>query len=64
MADYEQFTARVLDLDRRMATCVCQAYDDCVCSESAFKVRAAGAAAVGGSQTSYRMNDCLGEQGT
>ena len=39
VADYEQFTARVLDLDRRMATCVCQAYDDCVCSESVFKVR-------------------------
>ncbi|XP_037074053.1 dynein beta chain, ciliary-like [Pollicipes pollicipes] len=38
VADYETFTGHILDLDRRLATCVCQAFDDCVCSESAFKL--------------------------
>ena len=36
---YEAFQERIADIDRRMATIVCQGFDDCCGVESIFKVR-------------------------
>ena len=36
--DYQNFKTAVADLDRRMASIVCQGYNDCSGLESAFKV--------------------------
>ncbi|XP_031560727.1 dynein beta chain, ciliary-like, partial [Actinia tenebrosa] len=35
--DYNQFRERITDLDRRLASIVCQAFDDCPSTESALK---------------------------
>ena len=39
MEDFEEFNGSIADLDRRLATIVCQGFDDCSGSESIFKVR-------------------------
>ncbi|XP_032221173.2 dynein beta chain, ciliary [Nematostella vectensis] len=36
--DFNQFRERVADLDRRLASIVCQAFDDCASTESALKL--------------------------
>ena len=36
--DYESFKKAIADLDRRMASIVCQAFDDCSGLESAFRL--------------------------
>lgn len=36
--DYEDFQANIEDLDRRLASILCQAFDDCSNLESVFKV--------------------------
>lgn len=36
--DYEQFTDHIHDLDKRLASIICQGYDDCSGLESAFRV--------------------------
>ena len=38
MEDYENFNAAIADLDRRLATIVCQGFDDCSGPEAVFKV--------------------------
>lgn len=37
--DYNQFRERIADLDRRLASIVCQGFDDCASTEAALKVR-------------------------
>nr|CAD7405000.1 unnamed protein product [Timema poppensis] len=37
--DYVEFQSRIRDLDRRLASVLCQAFDDCCNLESVFKVR-------------------------
>lgn len=37
--DYNQFRERIADLDRRLASIVCQGFDDCPSTESALKVK-------------------------
>ena len=39
MEDYDHFLEKIDDFDRRLATIICQAYDDCSGLESIFKVR-------------------------
>lgn len=36
--DYSDFETKIQDLDRRLATIFCQAFDDCNCIESSAKV--------------------------
>lgn len=36
--DYNNFTIKIGDFDRRLATIICQAFDDCSGVESLFKV--------------------------
>ena len=36
--DYENFVQRISDLDRRLATIICQGFEDCSGMESVFKV--------------------------
>lgn len=36
--DYSDFETKIQDLDRRLATIFCQAFDDCNCMESSAKV--------------------------
>ena len=36
--DYNRFTERIADLDRRLASIVCQGFDDCSGTEAALKV--------------------------
>lgn len=36
--DYEEFKEFILDLDRRLASIACQAFEDCSGLESVFKV--------------------------
>lgn len=36
--DYNDFETKIQDLDRRLATIFCQAFDDCNCIESSAKV--------------------------
>lgn len=36
--DYNQFRERIADLDRRLASIVCQGFDDCASTEAALKV--------------------------
>ena len=38
MVDYENFQAAIADLDRRLASIVCQGFDDCSGLEASFKV--------------------------
>ena len=38
MEDYVEFKLKIADLDRRLASIICQAFDDCSGVESAFKV--------------------------
>lgn len=38
MEDYDNFNAAIGDLDRRLATIVCQGFDDCSGPESCFRV--------------------------
>nr|CAD7570912.1 unnamed protein product [Timema californicum] len=40
--DYVEFQSRIRDLDRRLASVLCQAFDDCCNLESVFKVRCLG----------------------
>jgi dynein heavy chain len=37
--DYVEFQRKIRDLDRRLASILCQAFDDCCNLESVFKVR-------------------------
>jgi dynein heavy chain len=37
--DYVDFQTKITDLDRRLASILCQAFDDCCNLESVFKVR-------------------------
>jgi dynein heavy chain len=37
--DYLDFQKKITDLDRRLASILCQAFDDCCNLESVFKVR-------------------------
>ena len=37
--DYNQFRERIADLDRRLASIVCQGFDDCPSTEAALKVK-------------------------
>lgn len=37
--DYADFQRKIRDLDRRLASVLCQAFDDCCNLESVFKVR-------------------------
>ncbi len=39
--DYVEFKLKIADLDRRLASIICQAFDDCSGVESAFKVNTA-----------------------
>lgn len=39
LLDYEAFQSNIQDLDRRLASILCQAFDDCSNLESVFKVR-------------------------
>lgn len=41
--DYADFETKIQDLDRRLATIFCQAFDDCNSIESCAKVGAGGA---------------------
>ena len=41
--DYNQFRERIADLDRRLASIVCQGFDDCPSTESALKVESSKA---------------------
>lgn len=38
LIDYEAFQSNIQDLDRRLASILCQAFDDCSNLESVFKV--------------------------
>lgn len=38
MEDYASFKEKIADMDQRLAFAVCQAFDDCSCCESVFKV--------------------------
>lgn len=38
LRDYKQFQSNICDLDRRLASILCQAFDDCFNLESVFKV--------------------------
>lgn len=38
LKDYEHFKEAIADLDRRLASIVCQGFDDCSGLEAAFKV--------------------------
>lgn len=40
--DYADFETKIQDLDRRLATIFCQAFDDCNSIESCAKVRGGG----------------------
>ena len=39
LEDYEHFKDSIADLDRRLASIVCQGFDDCSGLEASFKVR-------------------------
>lgn len=39
MEDYAAFEGSIADLDKRLASIICQAFDDCSGLESAFRVR-------------------------
>ena len=39
VADHQTFMRKVADMDQRLAYIMCQAFDDCPCCESIFKVR-------------------------
>lgn len=47
--DYADFETKIQDLDRRLATIFCQAFDDCNSIESCAKVGAGGGGPRGGS---------------
>ena len=39
LPEYEKFKASIADLDRRLASIVCQGFDDCSGLEAGFKVQ-------------------------
>ena len=39
LEDFETFTGQIADLDRRLASIICQGFEDCSGMESAFRVR-------------------------
>lgn len=39
ITDYTNFNNKVADLDRRLATIICQAFDDCSGLEAVYKVK-------------------------
>lgn len=36
--DYKEFQERIMDIEIRLGTILCQAFDDCSCTESGVKV--------------------------
>lgn len=54
--DYADFETKIQDLDRRLATIFCQAFDDCNSIESCAKVGAGGA---GGPHEGARLGSTL-----